>query len=78
MSDWTKSDIPTTFKVAGYSETEMDKVAEKYFYSGFNAGLTHAIKLVEELAFQINSVEHNPTEAEGAYRASALIKGEQK
>jgi hypothetical protein len=36
------------------------------------------IKLLDELAFQINSVEHNPEEAEGAYRALALIKGENK
>ncbi len=36
------------------------------------------IKLLEDLAFQINSVEHNPAEAEGTYRAIALIKGENK
>ena len=36
------------------------------------------IKLLEDLVFQINSVEHNPEEAEGAYRALALIKGENK
>lgn len=36
------------------------------------------IKLLDDLAFHINSVEHNPAEAEGAYRALALIKEETK
>ncbi len=36
------------------------------------------VKLLDDLAFHINSVEHNPAEAEGAYRALSLIKGEQK
>ena len=50
--------------------------------TGYEAGKRdenqRIIKLLEDLAFQINSVEHNPREAEGAYRAVELIKGENK
>lgn len=69
---------------AGFGNTsesfaaEFDRWLEQHDADVVKATEGRIIKLLDDLAFQINSVEHNPEEAEGAYRALALIKEENK
>jgi hypothetical protein len=70
MSDWLDN-----FQVMGAKLNEGEKSLMRF---AMRKERERIIELLDELAFQINSVEHNPAEAEGAYRALALIKGENK